>query len=307
LYNKNRSLSLIISFIIILVLPLIYYNFLVKDSNSLFIISKENIEIEQLWEDKKYGQIIDLTQEILKEDALNSRSLFYGGISYFYLSMQTPDNLKKQSEYRDKAIELLRKYLLLPYASNKEDVYYVLGMVYFYKGYYFKDLSIEFLEKAKKIYSKDIELLTYLALVYIDTKEYNKSNEIFLKILYLDSDNENKDLIYIKMIDNYLKLKDSNSVKTYLDKLPQETTDESILEKYSLIKASIYIDDKDLDAAEQEYKNILERNPNSIDAHYLLGELYEMRIDNIKARAEWREVIKIDKNNLKALSKLQMQ
>ena len=59
-----------------------------------------------------------------------------------------------------------------------------------------------------------------------------------------------------------------------------------------------------LEAAEKEFRSILQKNENSADAHYGLGVLYEKQGDSAKARAQWRRVLRIQPNHEGALKKM---
>ena len=61
-----------------------------------------------------------------------------------------------------------------------------------------------------------------------------------------------------------------------------------------------------IDEARIEFESILEKDPNSADAHYGLGVIYESLGDLIKARAEWRKTIKSNPIHVEARNKLNM-
>jgi len=50
--------------------------------------------------------------------------------------------------------------------------------------------------------------------------------------------------------------------------------------------------------------SVLEKDENSADAHYQLGILYEKQGDMVKARAEWRNALRIQVNHRGALEKM---
>ena len=66
----------------------------------------------------------------------------------------------------------------------------------------------------------------------------------------------------------------------------------------------IYLDEDNFDEAEQEYRAMLEINPNYADAVYGIGVVYEKRGELVKARSEWRKVLKLDVNHQGALLRL---
>jgi superkiller protein 3 len=65
------------------------------------------------------------------------------------------------------------------------------------------------------------------------------------------------------------------------------------------------IDAARYDEAEAVFREILDANPDSADAHYFLGNIFEARGDEEQARFQWREAFEIDPNHAEALRKLQ--
>ena len=61
---------------------------------------------------------------------------------------------------------------------------------------------------------------------------------------------------------------------------------------------------KELKATQENLENVLEKYPNSADAHYGIGVIYEKQGNLVKARAEWRQTLKIQVNHQGALQKL---
>jgi len=61
-----------------------------------------------------------------------------------------------------------------------------------------------------------------------------------------------------------------------------------------------------LDEAKAEFDTILEKDPNSADAHYGLGVIYETQGDLIRSRAEWRKAIRLDPVHPGARAKLNL-
>ena len=82
------------------------------------------------------------------------------------------------------------------------------------------------------------------------------------------------------------------------------TKNEDLILRTSFLLGEIFVEENDLEAAEKEFRSILQKNENSADAHYGLGVLYEKQGDNAKARAQWRRVLRIQPNHEGALKKM---
>jgi Flp pilus assembly protein TadD len=68
--------------------------------------------------------------------------------------------------------------------------------------------------------------------------------------------------------------------------------------------ALIYIEEENFKDALAEYDSILEKNPYNANAYYGRGVVYEKMGDMVKARAEWRNALKVQVNHSGALKKL---
>ena len=73
-----------------------------------------------------------------------------------------------------------------------------------------------------------------------------------------------------------------------------ETGDELLQLRCRYEIGMILIANQRLDAAQAEFSAILEKEPNSADAQYGLGVIYETQGDLVKARAAWRKALRLN-------------
>ena len=71
-----------------------------------------------------------------------------------------------------------------------------------------------------------------------------------------------------------------------------------------ILLGNIYINREEYDQALEEFNNVLQKNANSADAHYGIGVIYEKQGNIVKARAEWRQALKLQVNHADALKKM---
>ena len=56
----------------------------------------------------------------------------------------------------------------------------------------------------------------------------------------------------------------------------------------------IYIQQNELLKAEEQYREIVELDPGSANAHFQLGEVYFEMNDIVRARSQWRKTLALD-------------
>lgn len=273
-------------------------------SNKMYIFRKK-------FDSGDYDYILKEGDAVLKKYPLDRVSLFYTGVSYLYKSINLPDDLKKEkNEYRENAIMLLRKYLLLPGISYKDDVYYVLGLAYYYKGYYFRDIALKFLEKLYKKgkFKNNMDYIYYYTNLYSSFGEYSKSNDVYMDFLQGVQEPEKKTILYISIAKNCMKMNDLKNTELYLNKaleISKNNKDKEMLKEVYFLKAEVYTKMGELEEAQAQYKYILsDVMPNSLDAMYMLSEVFSKENNEIESRAMLRKILKIDPEYKKALLKL---
>ena len=102
----------------------------------------------------------------------------------------------------------------------------------------------------------------------------------------------------------YLDAGAGEKAQTLLLEAVESGTDELTRAKCRFLLGEIYAAKGDAAAAERQYSLILEKDPDSAEAHYRLGLLYQGRGDPVRARAEWRRAVNLDPMHAAARQKL---
>jgi len=255
--------------------------------------------MEQLWEEGSYKQLAEKSEKRLSVDPLDPKALIYGGFSNFYLGVGQFSTEEKIPLFDKSAVDL-RKILLLKQIPLKSKVEYILGKVYYNKGRYFLDLSIEYFKKSLEDGLIGDDTYKYLGMAYGELEMYKEAINYFFKALKIKPD----DMIFLVLGQTYYKMGDSVTSEKYLLKALTNTTDFVIDQKARFLLGKIYLDSNKFDKALKQFTEILKNNKNSANAHYYLGEIYSKLNKKVKARAEWRKVLEIDPSHYGALLKL---
>jgi tetratricopeptide (TPR) repeat protein len=245
-------------------------------------------KLPDLWKAGDYEGVISAADSLLKGDPLNSTALSYRGFACFYRAA-AENALEEKLPYLDESIVSLRRALLVG-TPFKGEADYVLGKAYFYKGKYYYDESIAFMQSsiAKGYIQKDSN--EYIGLAYTQLGEYDKGMEYFLTALKDDSG----DLLLLTIGQTYYQMKRTADAIDYLLRTLNKTDDKAIEKRARFLLGEIYLDRNELFKAEEQYAAIVKIDPQSADAHFFLGEVYAKMKDPVKARAEWRNALIID-------------
>jgi len=299
-WKRKKRLTTLLVLVILVIFGIGTYLF-IKKLNSRDISERGLTRGELLssWNENKYDDILIGTKVVLQNKPVDPYYLSFQGFASFYKAV-TRINNEEKIVLLDQAVVSLRKALIYPDNPLKKEVFYILGKSYFQKGYYYLDVSIEMLENAQKLGYVAHDLNEYLALAYYQLERYSKS------IVYFETALEEKHSLSLCIAAAKAMLKNEDPVRarSLLDEALSEASDFEISENIRLINAESYILEKNYSSAEKEYLLILEQNSNAINAHYHLGILYQLLGDTIKARSEWRKVLKIDPAHIEARQKL---
>lgn len=303
--KRNRRGLLFISLLVIIVvaagifIPLFVVN---RDRGINKIVAKEinpRERIHDLWEQQSYQEVITETQKILEKKPMDAYALIFCGFSNFYTGVEKY-SLEQKLPYIDEAIRCLRKADIVSDNLYPGEIKYILGKAYYHKGKYYLDLSIQYLEEAIASEYLAEDTYEYLGLAYSELENYNSAIEYFTKAAETNS----KDLLYITLAQTYFKVGDMKKAEEYLIRTINRTREQQLEEKSRFLLGRIYLEKKEYIKAEDQYRKILEKNDNSADAHYYLGEIYDTMQDKVKARAEWRMALKIDPSHYGARLKI---
>lgn len=260
--------------------------------------------IKREWKAYNYGNVYDISANLLKKKPFNNTALIYHGYASFFLALAENDTLLSQT-YFDEAIFNMRLALQEAKSRTVPQLEYMLGKAYFYKNtvssyYYYSDLAVLYLTRAEKHGYKADDIPEYLGLSYAALDMTMESISAFTRALLT----RETDLLLLSIAEQYYKAGQSTASEQYLYRISQDCKDERITDKSHVLLGKIYTEQKKYADAEKEFSTILEKNENSGDAYYGLGVLYESQGDLVKARSYWRKALKVQANHPDALKKM---
>ena len=175
-----------------------------------------------------------------------------------------------------------------------------MGKAYYYKGKYYADLTIEYLQAAKDHGYLGDDSYEYLGLSYTVLGDYQKGAESFLKAVT----HEPTDIRYLALAQAYFNQGLADRSEEYLLRTLSKTEDPAIEERTRFLLGKIYMETEQPAKAEDQYKRILEKDPDSADAYFFLGEIYLKYKRDTEARYYWRRAHMIDASHYGARLRL---
>jgi tetratricopeptide (TPR) repeat protein len=253
------------------------------------VVSPSTEDFAVLWNNGQYSDIIEKSEGIMAKNPLNSEALLFYGLAHYYKAY-FEKALEDKIPLLDTAIIAIRRAKLstdIPYPLEAD---YILGQAYYYKGKFFYDQSVKYIERLVEGGYTGGEAYEYLGLAYGGLGNTQKELESFLKAA---QDNPS-DQILLSTGLAYLKLNEAEQAEDYLLRALNKTTDNNIEKESRLRLAEIYIDRGEYLKAEEQYQIVTKVDPRSAEAHFQLGELYMKMNDSVRARAFWRKTLGID-------------
>jgi tetratricopeptide (TPR) repeat protein len=263
-----------------------------------------NASIISLWNKSEYEEVYTKSGILLDGNSFNGTALFYRGLSSFYLAVSQTETSAAQS-YLDESINNLRIALHTADKNLQPQISYILGKAYFQRNlfssyHYYADLAVLYLENAIALGYESADIPEYLGLSYANLGMTQQSIEAFTNALLV----RESDILLLAIAQQYIISSNIETAKQYLFKVAKESSNDILILKSKLLLAQIYFEEQLYSEAAQEYMSILEKDPDYADAYYGLGLIYEKEGDSAKARAEWRNVLKIQVNHQGAINKL---
>lgn len=258
----------------------------------LFSRAEEPRSLQLLWDAQRYEEIRLQTAAILADAPTDQRALTFHGFAQFYLSTGV-FTLEEKLPYIDAAISTLRMAQLLAPRGALSQIEYVLGKAYHFKGRYYADLTIEYLERSIESGYMGADTHEYLGLAYSTLANYEKSADYF----QLAIDQEATDMRFLALAQAHINAGNTAEGETYLLQTIGKTEDGVVEQRARYLLAKIYGDVGRLAEAESEYHAIIDKNPRAADALYFLGEIRLKLGKPIEARAYWRDALIIDPNH----------
>lgn len=285
--GPSRLILLLLAFVALATFLVIWQRQRIFGGNERNLESVETIE--QLWSNRRYEEINGLCEAILREEPMNLKALIYNGFAYFYRGTGQY-SFEDKILFLDESIRNLRKAQLHDPKPQAGMIHYVLGKAYHFKGKYYADLTINNLLDAERLGYIGDDSYEYLGLAYSGLAEYEKSAESFLRAVGQSP----TDMRYLALAQAYLNNGKADEAEEFLIRTLNKTQDVTVEQKARFLLGKIFLDSDQLPKAEDQFLKILEKEENSADAHYYLGEILLRYNKPIEARAEWRNALKID-------------
>lgn len=261
--------------------------------------SLESGDPQVLWKQAEYDQVIQWAEQTLEQDPFDVEGLIYHGMASFYHGIGQFTQ-EEQIPYFDQCITSLRRALVFEEIPLRPQVYYVLGKAYYHKGRYYSDLALHYLHASMDAGYEGEDSLEYLGLAYGEIEKYSDSLHYFVQAV----EKRPSDILYLTIGQTYDKMDLDSEAESYLLRAISSTDELDIEQESRFLLGKIYMDQREFDQAETQYRKILEKDKRSADAYYYLGEIFEEQEHTVKARAEWRRCLEIDPSHYGALTKL---
>jgi len=251
------------------------------------------------WSKQDYQSVYDNSGLILGKRPMDGTVLALHGFSSYYLFSEQTDSAIAQNFLTD-SINSLRNAWYRVTESEKPQIAYILGKSYYQKGYYYADLAMKYLDYAYNagIHTGDIQEFRGLSAALLG--DNTLSIAAFTDALSVST----SDLLLFAIAKSYEKINDTDKAKQYLYETIRTTKDDLLTLKSYYELGTIFLTEQKFTEAQAEFDTIIEKEPNSADAHYGLGVIYEAQGDLIRARAEWRKALKLDPLHVGARAKL---
>jgi len=256
-------------------------------------------KILMFWSEKDYDSVLSLCEEGLLQRPIDPLFLVLKGFSSFYRGIGETDG-EIRVRYMDDSIFALRKAMTAPPVPFKPQVLYVLGKAYYHKGPFYMDEAVRFLETSIQEGYSAKDTLEYVAVAYSSLGDYEKSVEAFERALAV----EKSDLLLLAAARAYIQSAQEEKAEVAALEALSLTEDSLVREKSRFLLGELYVARKDYRKAEEQYNLVLEINPESADAHYYLGLIWQEKGDSVRARAEWRKAVSLDPMHTAARQKL---
>jgi len=283
---------------VVVVLSLGVYWVVALFSNQV-AVGPAQVNVLELWNNGSYDEILANGQEELKRLPLDPGTLVFSGFAAFHKGVAEV-TVEKKLPLINQSIVSLRKALLVPNVPLQPEIHYILGKAYFHKGKFYADLAISHLLKAQELGYSATDMNEYLGLAYSLVARFNEASDYFLKAV----EKNPSDLLLWTLGQTYFQMQRNDDAVRYLRLSINKTKDRALEQRCRFLLGEIFTKTKQFPEAQAEYQTILDRNPNSADAHFYLGEIALAQGNKDGARAEWRKAFKIDPLHFNANQRL---
>jgi|GEM_PF-275645 len=262
----------------------------------------DRVELLRLWEAGSFDEVHRLSRDALVSRPLDYFLLTMHGFSAYQLAISQVNSLAAAA-YFDDCIRTLRQAMLLRESERDGRLFYVLGKAYFYKGDGFTDLAIRYLERARALGHAASDIPEFLGLAYAAIGDYQNSVIAFAEALQTTRPSA---LLLVSIAESYIALQELEKARAYLMRGISVSMDSRTTMTARLFLADVLRMLGDINGAIGQLTEILDEAGEVAEARFQLGELYALRGDNVRARAEWRRAVIADPTHLRARTRLSL-
>ncbi len=257
-------------------------------------------DLTELWTEQRYEELIGQAEARLAEEPMDRTALIYAGFGQFYAGLEQVDD-ERQLEYMQGGIRKLRKALLHDSDHLRGELYYVLSKSYFHVGPFYYDLTVDYMQRALEHGYHAADVHEYLAAAYAELGRHAEAADS-LKAAVAENPN---DLLYYTLGETKMELGRLSEAEHSFERAIALSEDSYLTQQSQLRLAELLIEDDRFDEALEQVEDVLATNEESAHAYYLRGELYRAENDRERARAQWREAVRLDPQHAEALQSLQ--
>jgi len=257
--------------------------------NSQLKSQPTDLNLLRLWNLRDYDSILELTEASLAVNPMDIYSLIFSGFSEYQKAI-SQIAVDEVDYYLDKAVLDLRKALIIKDTPQKKLVYYILGKSYLYKGKYYADLSIKYLQLAIDAGYENLDSYEFLGEAYSNLGDYEKSISCYETALKKFK----SDRLYLKIAEDSFKFREYDKAAEYYTILVDRTHDESLRKKGLFQLGKLYYDIKNLSKAEETLITLTDMDSTVAEAYFLLGEINFLKNNKKAARKYWHQTLRID-------------
>ena len=265
------------------------------------ILQKKNQDysISELWSKQEYGTILELTERTLEESPLDPVALMFRGYSYFLLALSRV-SVENRNADLDKSIYYLRQLKALPDFGEKSEIDYILGKTYLFKGHYWADMAIRYLNNAYNAGNNAPDLLEFIAKAYYELGELDMAYQWYK----IAEEKYPTDRLFMALGNVAFKLGDyEESAQYYIRSV--ETTKDDLLKKTGLFQlAQLYYDIGNYLKGLEVLEYLVSMQEKNYEFWFLLAETYYELGKTTEARRAWHTVTRINPEHVGALRRL---
>jgi len=256
--------------------------------------------ILKAWTSGDKAAVLDLTRSSIESKPLDPFYLTYRGFAAFYSASEKPEGEEKTA-LLDESVLSLRKALAsgkaLPAKAQTE---YVLGKTYYAKGEPWYDLAVSYMESSLADGYGGSDGDEYLAALYAGLGRHADAVGHYEKAL----SRSRAELLLLAAAKSYIATGDKAKAKTLLDEAVASGKDATALQQARFLLGGLAEESGDFSGAEAQYQAALDADPESAEAWYRMGLMYQYKNDPVRARAAWRKAAMLDPTHSGARQKL---